>query len=201
MVDPLPDEDRPLGYVLGRPGERTRIYCEETAALLPHWLREGEVAVRCDRADLKPGMISADGLSFIPDETTIAELRAARWRQAKDIRFMRMTGGCLVPGIGLVDTRNDPISNSQLFVAGAALSASRALAIDPDTDWSKDWTLADNSVVTLSAAQMIALGDAVEAHLQACQDAGTAIRALIDAADDEAALAAIDITAGYPPIE
>ncbi|ABQ68534.1 hypothetical protein Swit_2175 [Rhizorhabdus wittichii RW1] len=198
MVAPDPMEERVLGYVLGRPGEAVRTYCEETVALLPHWLREGEVAVRLDRADLRPGTISADGSSFIPDDTALEELRSARWSEAKDIRFMRMTGGCLVPGVGVVDTRNDPVSNSQLFVAGAALSATRAqMTGEP---WSKEWTLADNSVVTLDAAQMIAIGDAVEAHLQACQDAGTAIRALIDAAEDEAALAAIDITAGYPPL-
>jgi hypothetical protein len=58
--------------------------------------------------------------------------------------------------------------------------------------------MADNSVEPHDGPALIAMDDAVAAFAQACRDAGTAIRAAIDAAPDAAALAAVDITAGYP---
>jgi hypothetical protein len=61
-----------------------------------------------------------------------------------------------------------------------------------------DWTMEDNSIVAHDAPALIAMGMAVVAYLDVCQQAGTAIREAIDAAEDQAALDAIDITAGYP---
>ena len=62
-----------------------------------------------------------------------------------------------------------------------------------------EFTLADNSTVTLDAQGMLALSGAVQAHAEACRIRARTLRTLIFAegiTDDE--LAAIDIEAGWP---
>jgi len=64
--------------------------------------------------------------------------------------------------------------------------------------FSADFTLADNTVATLNAAQMIGLGVAVGQHVQQVYGRATELREAIDAAQDIDALEAIDIGAGGP---
>lgn len=184
-----------MPFAVGWPGEVARL-CDIPEADLEQALRPGEVMILVD--DLLPGSLSADGLSFVPYVPGLADRKAERWEEAKRVRRKRMTGGIDVPGVGRIDTRDDPMKPSQQKIEQAAGEAIRAFV--RGLPFAKVWTLADDSPATLDAEQMMAIGDAVVAHVQACQDAGTAIRALIDAAEDEAALADIDITAGYPAL-
>lgn len=55
--------------------------------------------------------------------------------------------------------------------------------------------MADNSVVDHDAAGLIAMGMAVVAHINACQQAGNAIRGQIETASDPFT---VDLDAGYP---
>lgn len=190
------EQARALGYVAGVPGEPVR-WIETLPADLDASLLPGEVAARCDRTQLCPGTLT-DAAIFVPATATIGQLRAALWAKAKSQRYMAMMGGCDVPGIGRVQTDTTPQRDSQARIAMEAGRAARAIAAG--LSWSIDFTMADNSVRPTTAADMIAIDDAVAAHVQACRAAGEAIRTLIEAAEDEAALAAIDITAGYPPI-
>ncbi len=117
--------------------------------------------------------------------------KATRWDEAKSHRDLTASSGCIT-ALGRVDTDAD----SQRKIVGAVTAA--MIAKQAGAPFSIDWTMADNSVVTHSADQLIAMGMAVTAFLSACQNAGTAIRDAIDAAISADALAAIDITIGYP---
>ncbi|UAK24175.1 DUF4376 domain-containing protein [Sphingomonas nostoxanthinifaciens] len=127
----------------------------------------------------------------LPAAVALDVARVAAWADALAYRNARQTGGCLTP-LGRVDTDAD----SQRKISGAALAA--LIAKSAGQAFSIDWTMADNSVVTHDAAAMIAMGMAVTQYLDACQKAGTAKREQIEAAADEAVLASIDVTTGYP---
>lgn len=64
--------------------------------------------------------------------------------------------------------------------------------------FSADFTLADNTVATLDAGEMIALGVAVGQHVQAVYAHATVLRQAIEAAEDHEALDAVDTEAGWP---
>lgn len=98
-------------------------------------------------------------------------------------------GGCNVAGIGRFQT--DPDSRSK--VNGAAL-----MAVLGGSGFEIDWRLADDSLVTLNAEQMIAVGLAIGQHVAACQYRKNALDASIDAAATAEVLEAIDIEAGWP---
>lgn len=117
--------------------------------------------------------------------------QASTWATAKAYRDTMAVGGCMTP-LGRVDTTDV----SKLNIVGASSAASIAKA--SGQPFSVDWTMADNSVVTLDADAMINVGMSVVSFLNSVQTAGTAIRAKIDAATDLITLAGIDITAGYP---
>lgn len=60
------------------------------------------------------------------------------------------------------------------------------------------WQVVRGVFVTLTAAELTALGIAAGAHVQACFANVETIAGLIEAAEDEAAVAAIDLDAGWP---
>lgn len=55
-----------------------------------------------------------------------------------------------------------------------------------------DWTLADNSVQTFNATELIQIGQALAAHVNACHVKARVLRAQIDAATTETELDAIN---------
>lgn len=130
-------------------------------------------------------------ITEVPRDQQIDVRRALRWEEARAYRDQRVDGGCIT-ALGRVDTDAD----SQRKIVGAVTAA--MIAKQAGAAFSIDWTMADNSVVTHTADQLISMGMAVTAFLSACQRAGTAIRDAIDAAISADALAAIDITIGYP---
>ena len=72
------------------------------------------------------------------------------------------------------------------------------IALRSGQPYSITWTMLDNSTKTLNAVEMIEVGLAVLAHVDACHNKARAFRTEIEAAADEAALLAIDVTAGWP---
>jgi hypothetical protein len=64
--------------------------------------------------------------------------------------------------------------------------------------FSMDWRMADDTIVTLDAAQMIAMGMAVAQHVAACQTKKNTLDAQIAAATTVADLDAIDVESGWP---
>jgi len=111
----------------------------------------------------------------------LAELKAQMWERTKAEREMRLAGTFVSGGrVFEVDRDNIP---------GAALDALRAqLASEA---WTQAWVLADNSVVTLDGAQMIAAARAMKDHIAALWATSQTLRAQIEAATSADELAAI----------
>ena len=122
----------------------------------------------------------------------LAEQKANLWASAKTLRDQKIDAGANVPGIG----RFDSDTPARINIIGAVTGAQMALAAGQP--FSVPWKLQDNSVTTLSAAQMLFVGQTVLAHVTACHQRAQVIGIAIDAAQDEAALSAIDIGAGWP---
>jgi len=118
--------------------------------------------------------------------------KAAKWAAAKALRDAAIDGGCTVAGIGRFDTDLISRSNINGAVTGAmiAQAASQTFAVT--------WKLADNSIIGLDAADMITAGLAVLTHVSACHAVAQTIGLAIEAAQDFAALEAIDIESGWP---
>jgi len=135
-----------------------------------------------------------------PDETTFAALewpaldvlRLTKWEAVKVLRDDAINGGVNVAGIG--PFQSDEISRG--YITGAVVMAQTALA--NSQPFAMDWTLADNSVASLDGPTMIAVGIAVGQHIAACHERAQVLRAAIESAANTAALAAIDITTGWP---
>jgi hypothetical protein len=112
-------------------------------------------------------------------ETALKALAARRWRAE--------TGGIRVNGSPVATDER-----SQAKFVGARLSATL------DVNYSIQWKLADGNFVTLDRDKIIAIAQAVRAHVQACFDHEQALAMQIQTASDEQALATIDIDAGWP---
>lgn len=90
----------------------------------------------------------------------------------------------------------DSTPRSVQRITAAALAAQAVLATGQP--YSVDWTCADNSTLILDAAGVIGIPVALAQHAAALHDHARSLKAAVEAADSEAALAAIDIQAGWP---
>lgn len=79
---------------------------------------------------------------------------------------------------------------------GKILGAVVAAMLDPA--YTVLWKLSDDTFVTLDAAQITAIAQAVRMHVQSCFDHEAALSALIDAATSMTDLYSVDIEAGWP---
>lgn len=150
--------------------------------------------------------VDIDGVSIVPDDggqpgwlwdgvsippAPVVDTEALRERMLADlsaIRYAREIGGCIVSG---VEVRTD--RESQSLLTGAAVSA----MLNPA------YTVAWKAVsgwVTLDAAAILGLASAVRAHVQACFDRERELSDMLASAADAAALAAVDIAAGWPSV-
>lgn len=111
----------------------------------------------------------------------LAEVRAARWEAIKAERERRLTGTFTHNG-NVYDI--DPVN-----IAGAAMDAREAL-IASET-WSQVWVLADNTTVTLTATEMIALGRAAKAAVSELWGISQYLRGLVAAATTPEEVAAV----------
>lgn len=139
-----------------------------------------------------------DGLTQITDNQAaalmrppVADRKALLWNDAKVRRDAAIDAGVPVAGIGTFDS--DPASRAN--ITGAVTMA--LIAQSAGSPFSIGWKLADNSVVTLNAAQMIAAGLAVGQRVAACHAHAQSLGIAINAASSHAALDAIDVSAGW----
>ena len=121
----------------------------------------------------------------------LTALRAARWEEVKAKRQMVQFGGCMTPS-GRVQTDAD----SQRLINGAVTLA--MLSLQAQAPFALSFTLADNSTVILSAAQMIAMGQAVGVFIGLAHAQSLALRAALEAATSRAEVEAVDVNAGWP---
>lgn len=118
----------------------------------------------------------------LPPELTFDELKAQKKAAIAAARFAAETAGTVVNGV-LIDTGRD----SQALITGAALAAML------DENYSLNWKTA-SGFIHLSAPEIIAVAQAVRAHVQMCFDREGELVAQVDAAQDAEELDAIEIT-------
>lgn len=107
----------------------------------------------------------------LPPEPTLDELKAQKKAEIASARYEREIAGVEVNGI-TIDTGRD----SQALITGAAVAAVL------DDDYSLNWKT-EAGFVHLTAPEIIAVAQAVRAHVQACFDREGELVALVDAAE------------------
>ena len=107
----------------------------------------------------------------LPPEPTFDELKAQKKVEIASARYEREIAGVEVNGV-LIDTGRD----SQALITGAALAAML------DEAYSLNWKT-DSGFIHLTASEIIAVAQAVRAHVQACFDREGELVALVDAAE------------------
>lgn len=142
-------------------------------------------------------LIAVDGVVFDYTDEEFAdtcEPVSLEDRQAQmlialaDRRWRAEIGGTMV-GPTPIDTSRD----SQTKITAAYLEASQ------DEEFTiSNWKVAPGLFAALDAATIIAIGNAVTAHVQACFDNEAEISSLILLAEDDDDLDAIDIESGWP---
>lgn len=119
--------------------------------------------------------------AWVPDLTAS---RASAWSAVKRERDKREFG--TFEHAGMAFDGDEP---SQRRINLAVLGAQAALSAGQS--WSIDWTLADNSVITLSASGMIAVAESLGDNIQAAHDWARSLRIQIEAAQTVEQLDAI----------
>lgn len=114
------------------------------------------------------------------DVRSLGERKAVAWASIKAARDAAERGGFEWDG-SLFDSDD----KSQARIQGAVVLASSVVG------YSVEWTLADNTVRALQADDVLQMGAALGAHVNAQHQRGRALRAEIDAAATPEELAAI----------
>jgi hypothetical protein len=126
-----------------------------------------------------------------PLDAALNDIRLCLWDQVKTKRDAVINGGAPTPS-GAVDS--DELSRSN--ISGAVLAA--LIAKTAGAPFSMNWTMLDNSVATLDADAVIALGLAVMQHVNLAHDRARALRAEIESTDAASDLLRIDLAEGWP---
>lgn len=119
-----------------------------------------------------------------PEAASLSAQKAMKWASIKakrdQIEFSTFTANGNI---------FDAHVSSQSRIQGAALLATNAIA--SNSAFSIDWTLSDNSVVTLDAAGMIQVGMAMAAHINAAHAQARVLRVVIESATTVEAVEAV----------
>lgn len=121
-------------------------------------------------------------------ELTFEQQVDRKLNQLSARRYQAETGGILFAGIPIRTDRE----------TSAILTAARVLAVEDPNFTVPNWKAANGVFVPLDATTIIAVADAVRQHVQSTFDHEALLSAQILAAEDEEALEAVDIEAGWP---
>lgn len=119
------------------------------------------------------------------DPRNLDELKAHKWTEFRRLRNVETWAGIDVPGIGRFDSdvaSQDNLSKAK-NTADVLLQQGSPVAID--------WTLEDNTVVTLDYQQVCQVAIAMFTHEQALRSKATTLRAQIEAATTKEEVEAI----------
>jgi hypothetical protein len=133
--------------------------------------------------------------NIVPAEVGLPDNRLAKRNAAADHFAALMAAGFTYSGaLFQID------SPAQAQIAAMGVMALGSITDPAGSPWPAGfyWIAADNSHVAMDAAQMYAFGRAAGAYVSTCVLRLRAIKDAIAAAADQAALDAIDVTAGYP---
>lgn len=121
------------------------------------------------------------GGALIEDPTTLEAARARAWVRIKYQRGAVEQAGCET-SYGGFDTTVSSLTKLNGAIAAASIVP----------DFAIDWTMADNSVATLDAAALQAVGLAVFAFVDAVHQRSRVLRGFIDECEDIEALDGLD---------
>jgi hypothetical protein len=121
-------------------------------------------------------------------EGDLAAVKAAALDRLAERRWIAEEAGTTVGGMPLATDR----------VTQGKLTAVYFKALSDPEFTIPNWKLGPGTFVTLDATAIVAAGDAMRAHVQLCFDNEAAIAAAIEAAEDLATVAAIDLEEGWP---
>jgi hypothetical protein len=131
-----------------------------------------------------------EGGLIVVDPTPLEMVRLTMLSRVDRIRETKVNEGCDTPS-GRVQTDDVSIRN----ILGSVQTAS--LSVMLNQPFSIQWRMADNSLPTLDASAMIAMGVAVMSHVKACYTHSWEIKDAITAADTIEAIKAIDLESGW----
>lgn len=118
---------------------------------------------------------------------TLDALKAAKWVAMKALRKKAIETALVTPH-GTFDA--DPESRNNI-IQTAHLMQTAAQSLAPESVPTVEFTLADNSVATLTAGEMVEVALLLAAQIQAAYARGRVVRAAIDAASSGAELDAV----------
>ena len=125
------------------------------------------------------------GGTYVTDELDLDVAKVRHWGKIKSQRDQAEWSGFDVPEIGSFDS--DPASQAKII--GATVAAQ--LADAAGRAYEIDWTLKDNSVITLDRQQVEQVGFALMDHLNQVHGKGRQLRQAIESATSQEELDAI----------
>lgn len=177
---------------------RVASYVGEAQALaeLPayHWPPQQVPFTSLDAADLvgsiEQVLIASSespflGGSSVGPVTDLEKAKARRWGEIKQLREAHEFGPLTWEG-----STFDADAPAQLRIMGAVQMA--AAAAVADQSFAIDWTLADNSIRTLTGEDMQALGEALAQRISAVHETARQLREQIEAATSVQSVQAVD---------
>ena len=139
------------------------------------------------RVDLKTLKI----VEYTPPGPPLAELQDAAWSRIKAERDRREHAGA--PYLGKI-LDSDEKSVTRISIAVQAAQA----AISAGTAFSLAWTMQDNSVVTMTAAEVVGMSVALATHSNGLHLVARAVHEKIIAATDAAGVEAAEAAVVWP---
>ena len=130
-------------------------------------------------------------VKYTPPGPTIEELKAAAWARIKAERDRREQAGA--PYLGKV-LDSDEKSVTRISIAVQAAQA----AISAGTAFSLDWTMQDNTVITMTAAQVVGMSVALATHSNGLHLVARVVHEKILAATDAAGVEAAEAAVVWP---
>lgn len=161
---------------------------------IPSWAQPMQMPKEAFAAQIEASMeqwlVSANASPFgggsivaVTNSDLVAE-KIKQWAAVKGARDATITAGFDWNG-----SRFDSEVQSQIFINGACLLAT--LAMIGSQAFALDFTLQNNTVRSLTGADMLAVGQAMGAHVMTAHGTGRVLRAAIEAATTVAAVKAV----------
>lgn len=149
---------------------------------VPPAVEPWQVATRVEPVDF-----DGEAVEYTVADRPLEEIKAEKLAALADFRWQKETGGFLFNGVTIATD-----DRSQLKITGARVAAEAA-----EPGWTVHWKVAPGQFVTLTKADIIAISDAVRAHVQACFDSEAAHAAAINALETAEAVYEYDFTGGW----
>ena len=133
------------------------------------------------------------GAAVIAEQDELTKLKLTKGVSINTLREKKIADGCTTPS-GIVDTDEVSVRNIMATYQVAVL------AMMTSSPFEADWRLKNNTSVTLSAAEMIAMGNAVLARTKACYEHSWSLKSDIEAATSAEEVNLVDLMIGWPTV-